>query len=197
MPSSFVFDNSYARLPERFYARLAPTLVRQPRLVKLNRSLAQQLGLDPTELESPVGAEILSGNAVPEGAEPMALAYAGHHFGGFVPQLGDGRAILLGEVIASDGRRRDIRLKGSGRTPSSRNGDGRAALGPVLREYVVSEAMAARWLRVGFIHGVMNTDNTSISGETIDYGPCAFLDEYNPAKRFSSIDHHGRYVFAN
>ena len=286
------FDNTYARLPERFYARLAPAQVGEPRLVKLNYPLAELLGLDPEQLDSPAGARIFSGNAVPEGAEPIALAYAGHQFGGFVPQLGDGRAILLGEVVGVDGRRRDIQLKGSGRTPFSRNGDGRAALGPVLREYIVSEAMAAlgvpttrtlaavmtgepvyretvlpgavltrvasshlrvgtfqffavrgdrealavltayaldrhfpavtpdrsiagdalrllervveaqaglvaRWLGVGFVHGVMNTDNTSISGETIDYGPCAFLDEYHPAKKFSSIDHGGRYAYAN
>jgi uncharacterized protein YdiU (UPF0061 family) len=288
----FPFDNTYARLPERFYARLAPAPVGGPRLVKVNRPLAELLGLDPTQLDAPEGAQIFSGNVVPAGAEPIALAYAGHQFGGFVPQLGDGRAILLGEVVGIDGRRRDIQLKGSGRTPFSRNGDGRAALGPVLREYIVSEAMAAlgvpttrtlaavttgepvyrdtvlpgavltrvaashlrvgtfqffavrgdrealalltayaldrhfpaatpdrtiadaalrlldcvveaqaalvaRWLGVGFVHGVMNTDNTSISGETIDYGPCAFLDEYHPEKKFSSIDHGGRYCFAN
>lgn len=287
------FDNTYARLPERFYARLAPTKVREARLVKLNYPLAEILGLDPVQLDSAAGAQIFAGNAVPEGAEPIALAYAGHQFGGFVPQLGDGRAILLGEIVGADGQRRDIQLKGSGRTPFSRNGDGRAALGPVLREYIVSEAMAAlgvpttrtlaavttgepvyrdeilpgavltrvaashlrvgtfqffavrndrealaqlaayaldrhfpeetrgrmtaadtavrllervidaqaslvaRWLGVGFVHGVMNTDNTSISGETIDYGPCAFLDEYDPEKKFSSIDHGGRYAFAN
>lgn len=286
---SFTFDNTYARLPERFYARLAPTAVREPRVVKLNHPLAQQLGLDAALLASPEGAQILAGNVVPEGATPIALAYAGHQFGQFAGQLGDGRAILLGEVIDREGRRRDIQLKGSGRTPFSRGGDGRAALGPVLREYLVSEAMAAlgvpttrtlaavttgervrresmlpgavlvrvaashlrvgtfellamrddleglrvltryalerhypdavgaanealaliervttaqaqlvaRWLGLGFIHGVMNTDNTSISGETIDYGPCAFLDEYDPAKTFSSIDRGGRYAFAN
>ena len=287
-----VFDNTYARMPERFFARLPPTPVRGPRLVKLNHLLAAELGLDATALDSPAGAEMLAGNVLPPGAEPIALAYAGHQFGGFVPQLGDGRAILLGEVVGIDGRRRDIQLKGAGPTPFSRNGDGRAALGPVLREYIVSEAMAAlgvpttrslaavltgepvyrddvlpgavltrvaashlrvgtfqyfaarndvealatltryalarhfpdggpaptladealslfdrvmeaqaslvaRWLGIGFVHGVMNTDNTSISGETIDYGPCAFLDEYDPAKKFSSIDHGGRYAFAN
>lgn len=290
---SFAFDNTYALLPERFFARVAPTRVREPRVVKVNYPLAELLGLDPQLLDSPQGAEILAGNVVPERAASIALAYAGHQFGGFVPQLGDGRAILLGEVVGSDGKRRDLQLKGCGRTPFSRGGDGRAALGPVLREYIVSEAMAAmgvpttralaavttgepvvreellpgavltrvaashlrvgtfqffaarndqealttltayalarhypdatdnaanlgndalclldqvvrkqaylvaRWLGVGFVHGVMNTDNTSISGETIDYGPCAFLDEYDPAKKFSSIDHGGRYAFAN
>jgi uncharacterized protein YdiU (UPF0061 family) len=285
----FSFDNSYARLPGRFYARVNPTRVRAPRILKVNRALAADLGLDGERLDSPEGAELLAGNVVPEGAEPIALAYAGHQFGGFVPQLGDGRAILLGEVVGPDGRRRDVQLKGSGRTPFSRGGDGRAALGPVMREYLVSEAMAAlgvpttralaavttgepvhreqvlpgavltrvasshlrvgtfqffaardddealgllathalgrhhpdalgsgndalallervieaqanlvaRWLGVGFVHGVMNTDNTSISGETLDYGPCAFLDEHDPKKRFSSIDHAGRYAFAN
>jgi uncharacterized protein YdiU (UPF0061 family) len=285
----FAFDNTYARLPGHFYARVSPAKVREPRLVKINRPLAEVLGLDPEKLDALQLAEMLGGNAMPEGAEPIALAYAGHQFGGFVPQLGDGRAILLGEVVGVDGKRRDIQLKGAGRTPFSRQGDGRAALGPVLREYVVSEAMAAlgvpttralaavttgepvhregvlpgavltrvaashirvgtfeffaarrdsealgtlatyalsrhypeeagrgndalsllervvdaqanlvaRWLGVGFVHGVMNTDNTSISGETIDYGPCAFLDEYHPAKKFSSIDHGGRYAFAN
>ena len=290
---TFAFDNTYARLPERFYARVAPTRVREPRLVKVNHPLAKLLGLDPLQLDSAEGAQILAGNVVPERAAAIALAYAGHQFGGFVPQLGDGRAILLGEVVGVDIRRRDLQLKGAGRTPFSRGGDGRAALGPVLREYIVSEAMAAmgvpttralaaattgeavvrdellpgavlarvaashlrvgtfeffaarkdrealatltayalarhypratennsnddsdalrllervveaqaslvaRWLGVGFVHGVMNTDNTSISGETIDYGPCAFLDEYDPAKKFSSIDHGGRYAFAN
>ena len=252
-------------------------------------SLAVHLGLDPDLLSSPEGAEILAGKRIPDGADPIAMAYAGHQFGHFVPQLGDGRAILLGEVIDADGVRRDIQLKGSGPTPFSRRGDGRAALGPVLREYIVSEAMfalgipttrslaavtsgervqretmlpgavltrvasshirvgtfqffaargetdgvrkladhviarhypdigmaerpyhallervvarqadlVARWLLVGFIHGVMNTDNTSVSGETIDYGPCAFMDEYNPAQVFSSIDEMGRYAYAN
>jgi uncharacterized protein YdiU (UPF0061 family) len=283
------FDNSYVRLPERFYARQAPTPVAAPRLIKVNGALAHELGLDAGWLASPDGVAVLAGNRVPEGAEPIATAYAGHQFGGFVPQLGDGRAVLLGEVIGRDGVRRDIQLKGSGPTPFSRRGDGRAALGPVLREYIVSEAMAAlgipttralaavttgqpvirenvvpgavlarvaqshirvgtfqyfasrgdvdglrtladhviarhypevraaanpiralldgvvgrqarlvaRWMHVGFIHGVMNTDNTSICGETIDYGPCAFLDAYHPAMVFSSIDHGGRYAFAN
>jgi uncharacterized protein YdiU (UPF0061 family) len=286
---TFAFDNTYARLPARFFASASPTRVRAPRVVKVNRALAGDLGLDPDELASSEGVQVLAGNAVPTGAEPIALAYAGHQFGSFVRQLGDGRAILLGEVVVKDGRRVDIQLKGSGRTPFSRGGDGRAALGPVLREYVVSEAMAAlgipttralaavatgetvvrdevlpgailtrvasshirvgtfqffaaradrealatlasytlrrhypdaagtgndalallervvgaqanlvaRWLGVGFVHGVMNTDNTAVSGETIDYGPCAFLDEYDPNKTFSSIDHAGRYAFAN
>jgi serine/tyrosine/threonine adenylyltransferase len=289
MTVHFPFQNTYAALPDGFFARVAPTPVVSPRLIKLNRPLAVRLGLDPDRLESPEGAEILAGKRVPNGAEPIAMAYAGHQFGHFVPQLGDGRAILLGEVIDADGVRRDIQLKGSGPTPFSRRGDGRAALGPVLREYVVSEAMAAlgipttrslaavitgesviretalpgavltrvasshirvgtfqyfaargdtegvrrladhviarhypeardaerpyhallegaiarqaelvaRWLLIGFIHGVMNTDNTSISGETIDYGPCAFMDHYDPAAVFSSIDEQGRYAYAN
>jgi uncharacterized protein YdiU (UPF0061 family) len=137
------FDNSYARLPERFYARVTATKVKKPRVVKLNRALAELLGADLTFLQSPAGAEVLAGNVVPEGAEPISQAYAGHQFGGFVPQLGDGRAILLGEVVSKDGQRWDVQLKGAGRTPFSRRGDGRAALGPVLREYIVSEAMAA------------------------------------------------------
>jgi len=289
MTVHFPFQNTYAALPDGFFARVAPTPVTAPRLIKLNRPLAVRLGLDPDLLESPEGAEILAGKRLPDGAEPIAMAYAGHQFGYFVPQLGDGRAILLGEVIDIDGIRRDIQLKGSGPTPFSRRGDGRAALGPVLREYIVSEAMAAlgipttrslavtvtgehvmretalpgavltrvasshirvgtfqyfaargdtegvkrladhaiarhypqaaeaerpyhtllegvitrqaelvaRWLQVGFIHGVMNTDNTSISGETIDYGPCAFMDHYDPAAVFSSIDEQGRYAYAN
>ena len=289
MTVHFPFQNTYAALPDGFFARVAPTPVAAPRLIKLNRPLAVRLGLDPDLLESPEGAEILAGKRLPDGAQPIAMAYAGHQFGHFVPQLGDGRAILLGEVIDIDGVRRDIQLKGSGPTPFSRRGDGRAALGPVLREYIVSEAMAAlgipttrslavtvtgesvmretvlpgavltrvasshirvgtfqyfaargdtedvkrladhaiarhypqaaqaerpyhallegvvtrqaelvaRWLQVGFIHGVMNTDNTSISGETIDYGPCAFMDHYDPAAVFSSIDEQGRYAYAN
>jgi uncharacterized protein YdiU (UPF0061 family) len=280
------FDNSYARLPERFFARLDPAPVAAPRLVRVNEALARMLGIDPDYLASPQGVAVLAGNLVPEGAEPIALAYAGHQFGHFVPQLGDGRACLLGEVVGRDGIRRDIQLKGSGPTPFSRRGDGRAALGPVLREYLVSEAMAAlgipttrslaavttgeavwretmlpgavltrvaashirvgtfqyfaaqgdidgvrllaehaiarhyptatgsyrafldavvaaqadlvaRWLLVGFIHGVMNTDNCSIAGETIDYGPCAFMDAYDPATVFSSIDRGRRYAYGN
>ena len=139
----FRFDNTYARLPDRFYARVLATKVADPRIVKLNRPLAELLGADVELLASPAGAQVLAGNVLPAGAEPIALAYAGHQFGSFVPQLGDGRAILLGEVVGTDGRRRDVQLKGAGRTPFSRGGDGRAALGPVLREYVVSEAMAA------------------------------------------------------
>jgi uncharacterized protein YdiU (UPF0061 family) len=289
MTVHFPFQNTYAALPANFFARVAPTPVAAPRLIKLNRPLAVHLGLDPDVLSSPEGAEILAGKRVPDGADPIAMAYAGHQFGHFVPQLGDGRAILLGEVIDADGVRRDIQLKGSGPTPFSRRGDGRAALGPVLREYIVSEAMfalgipttrslaavitgenvmretmlpgavltrvasshirvgtfqffaargdtdgirtladhaiarhypdaakaerpyhallegvvarqanlVARWLLVGFIHGVMNTDNSSISGETIDYGPCAFMDDYDPGQVFSSIDEQGRYAYAN
>ena len=143
MTVHFPFQNTYAALPANFFARVAPTPVASPRLVKLNRPLAVHLGLDPDLLETAEGAEILSGKVLPAGADPIAMAYAGHQFGQFVPQLGDGRAILLGEVIDKDGVRRDIQLKGSGPTPFSRRGDGRAALGPVLREYVVSEAMAA------------------------------------------------------
>jgi serine/tyrosine/threonine adenylyltransferase len=289
MTVRFPFDNTYASLPERFHARLEPTHVAAPRLVRVNKALAERLGLDPAALASPEGVQILAGNVVPEGGAPLAAAYAGHQFGHFVPQLGDGRAILLGEVVAPDGARFDIQLKGSGRTPFSRGGDGRAAVGPVLREYIVSEAMAAlgvpttralaavttgervyrettlpgavltrvasshirvgtfqyfaaradteavrlladhviarhypdaakaenpyralldgviarqasliaHWLLIGFIHGVMNTDNCSVAGETIDYGPCAFMDAYDPTKVFSSIDQHGRYAYGN
>jgi uncharacterized protein YdiU (UPF0061 family) len=143
MTVHFPFQNTYAALPPGFFARVAPTPVASPRLIKLNRALAVHLGLDPERLGSPEGVEILAGKQVPDGADPIAMAYAGHQFGHFVPQLGDGRAILLGEVIDADGVRRDIQLKGSGPTPFSRRGDGRAALGPVLREYIVSEAMAA------------------------------------------------------
>jgi uncharacterized protein YdiU (UPF0061 family) len=142
MTVHFPFENTYAALPANFFARVAPTPVTSPRLIKLNRPLAVHLGLDPDRLSSPEGAEILAGKRIPDGADPIAMAYAGHQFGHFVPQLGDGRAILLGEVIDADGVRRDIQLKGSGPTPFSRRGDGRAALGPVLREYIVSEAMA-------------------------------------------------------
>jgi uncharacterized protein YdiU (UPF0061 family) len=143
MSASFTFDNSYARMPEHFYARLTPTKVTAPALVRVNAELAAELGLDAAMLASPDGVAVLAGNSLPDGAASIALAYAGHQFGHFVPQLGDGRAILLGEVVAPNGTRRDIQLKGSGRTPFSRGGDGRAALGPVLREYLVSEAMAA------------------------------------------------------
>ena len=285
MTIALPFDNSYARLPDRFYARLDPTPVAAPKLVKLNARLAEALGLDAAALSSPDGVAALAGNAVPENAAPLAQAYAGHQFGGWVPQLGDGRAVLLGEIVAPDGQRYDVQLKGSGPTPFSRRGDGRAWLGPVLREYIVSEAMAAlgipttralaavatgeevlreralpgavltrvasshirvgtfqyfaarqdtealrlltdhaierhypeatgpldflravvaaqarlvaAWMGVGFIHGVMNTDNMAISGETIDYGPCAFMDAYHPDTVFSSIDQFGRYAYAN
>ena len=294
-PVRFGFSNTYVRLPERFYARVAPTPVAGPRLVKLNVELARWLGLDPEMLASPEGVAVLAGSRVAEGSEPLAMAYAGHQYGHFVPQLGDGRANLLGEVVGRDGVRYDLHLKGSGPTPFSRRGDGRAALGPVLREYLVSEAMAAmgvpttralaavltgervlrdaevpgavltrvaashlrvgtfeyfaargdvngvrtladyaiarhyadvagtseaagasrsyrafldgvierqarlvaRWMLLGFVHGVMNTDNTSVSGETIDYGPCAFMEAYDPATVFSSIDRHGRYAYGN
>ncbi|HVO95714.1 MAG TPA: YdiU family protein [Terriglobales bacterium] len=285
----FAFDNTYTRELEGFYVSWKAAQVARPSLVKLNRELAEELGLDADALDSEEGTRIFAGNETPEGAAPLAQAYAGHQFGGFSPQLGDGRALLLGEVIDRHGRRRDIQLKGSGPTPFSRNGDGRAALGPVLREYLIGEAMhalcipttralaaaltgepvfresalpgavltrvaashirvgtfqffAARgdqdkvrrladyvidrhypelkdqanpylgllervcegqaaliasWMLVGFIHGVMNTDNMAISGETIDYGPCAFMDHYDRATVFSSIDTHGRYAYAN
>ncbi len=285
----FGFDNRYASFPGRFFARVPPSEVRAPSALAINAELAAELGLDPSALASPEGVAILAGNSLPEDADPIALAYAGHQFGNFVPQLGDGRAILLGDLVDRAGRRRDVQLKGAGPTPFSRGGDGRAALGPVLREYVLSEAMhalgvpttralaamltgapvyreealpgailtrvasshlrvgtfqffavrgdrdaiellvahalerhypsvdrgegdalalvtavmdaqarlVAKWLALGFVHGVMNTDNTSISGETIDYGPAAFLDAYEPARVFSSIDRGGRYAFAH
>ena len=287
--TQFAFDNSYARELEGFYVPWHAAQVAQPRLVKLNYSLAEELGLDAAALDSEYGARVFAGNEVPDGALPLAQAYAGHQFGGFSPRLGDGRALLLGEVIDRQGRRRDIQLKGSGPTPFSRNGDGRAALGPVLREYLIGEAMhalgipttralaavttgepiyretalpgavltrvaashirvgtfqmfaargeqdkvqrladyviarhypelkdqenpylallesvcdrqaelVAHWMNISFIHGVMNTDNMTISGETIDYGPCAFMDRYDPATVFSSIDHRGRYAYGN
>ncbi len=278
------FDNSYARLGSGFFALTQPTAVPDPALVALNRPLAARLGLDADWLACPQGVAMLAGNAVPPGAEPIAQAYAGHQFGGLSPQLGDGRALLLGEVVAPDGARFDVQLKGSGPTPFSRRGDGRAWLGPVLREYLVSEFMAAAgipttralaavttgeavwretalpgavltrvasshvrvgtfefyairgdidrlraltdyviarhypdagdalgllhavvarqaetvagWMALGFIHGVMNTDNMAVSGETIDYGPCAFMDAYHPDTVFSSIDRGGRYAWA-
>lgn len=281
--------SSYAQLPERFFSRIAPTPVAKPRLIAFNRPLAAQLGLDAGGLDEAELAGVFGGNVPVQGSEPIAMAYAGHQFGQFVPQLGDGRAILLGEERDRSGVRRDIQLKGAGRTPYSRGGDGRAALGPVLREYLVSEAMhaldipatralaavatgepvyreeplpgaivtrvaashvrvgtfqyfaargdaeacriladyvierhypqakgaanpylallravaqaqaslVARWMNVGFIHGVMNTDNMAVAGETIDFGPCAFMDVYDPAAVFSSIDRHGRYAYAN
>ncbi len=286
------FDNSYSRLPESFYARLNPVPVRSPRIVVLNRRLATSLGLNAEALAGDSGAAMFAGNVIPEGAEPIAQAYAGHQFGHFT-MLGDGRAILLGEQVTPTAERFDIQLKGSGQTPFSRGGDGRASLGPMLREFIISEAMyalgipttrslavvltgesvmretalpgaillrvatshirvgtfeyvatlseregiqiladyalsrhyrglihpdklddnpylaflhavmerqaslIARWLLVGFIHGVMNTDNMALSGETIDYGPCAFMDAYDPVTVFSSIDRHGRYAFGN
>jgi serine/tyrosine/threonine adenylyltransferase len=281
--------SSYAGLPERFYARINPTPVAAPRLLRFNHALSAELGLDMDGLDAEALAGLFSGNVLQQGLQPIAMAYAGHQFGHFVPQLGDGRALLLGEAIDRGGVRRDIQLKGSGRTPYSRGGDGRAALGPVLREYLVSEAMhalgipatralaavatgepvfreeavpgaiftrvaaslvrvgtfqyfAARddvdavrlladyvierhypaaksdeqpylallravtdaqasliasWMQVGFIHGVMNTDNMAVSGETIDFGPCAFMDTYDSAAVFSSIDRQGRYAYGN
>ena len=285
---AFGFEHTYAALPAHFYEPLHPTPVAKPRLFALNRTLAEELQL-PVAALAEHGAQIFSGNRLPPDANPMALAYAGHQFGGFVPQLGDGRALLIGELLDREGRRRDLQLKGAGPTPFSRRGDGRAALGPVMREYLVSEAMhalgipttralaavttgepvfreetlpgavfarvaashirvgtfeyfaaqsdwpsverlaryalarhyperadaeqpglallqgvaerqatlIAQWMRVGFIHGVMNTDNSSISGETIDYGPCAFMDAYDPNAVFSAIDRSGRYAFSN
>lgn len=285
----FAFDNSYARLPQVFHRPARPAVARAPSLIRFNHALAGELGLDVEGASDARLAQVLSGQVIPVGAEPLAQAYAGHQFGHFNPQLGDGRALLLGEVLDRNGHRRDIQLKGSGPTAFSRNGDGMAALGPVLREYIVSEAFAAlgvpatralaavstgeqviretllpgavftrvaashirvgtfqffaaqgdelaiqiladhvidrhypaarqaekpylamltmvaerqarliaRWLSIGFIHGVMNTDNMAISGETIDFGPCAFLDEYDPRKVFSSIDQRGRYAYAN
>ena len=283
------FDNSFARELEGCFVPWRPTPVPTPRLLFLNRSLAAELGLDVTDADDPAWAATFAGNTLPDGAEPLAQAYAGHQFGGFSPQLGDGRALLIGEVIDRQGRRRDIAFKGSGRTPFARNGDGKAAVGPMLREVLVGEAMhalgipttralavvatgepvyrertlpgavltrvaashlrvgtfelfaargdvqrlrklaeysiarhdpelavapqpvlgllrgvaerqaalVARWMNVGFIHGVMNTDNVAISGETIDYGPCAFMEVYDPDTVFSSIDHRGRYAFGN
>ncbi|CAM4035576.1 YdiU family protein [Paenibacillus alkaliterrae] len=282
------FDNSYARLPKSVFTRQDPTPVRSPKLIILNDPLATSLGLNVEALQSNDGVAVLAGNQIPEGALPLAQAYAGHQFGHFT-LLGDGRALLLGEQITPPGERFDIQLKGSGRTPYSRRGDGRAALGPMLREYIISEAMhalgiattrslavvtsgetviretgqpgailtrvaashlrvgtfqyvsnwgtaqdlqaladytlqrhfpevdadenrylfllqevikrqaglIAKWQLVGFIHGVMNTDNMALSGETIDYGPCAFMDAYDPATVFSSIDMHGRYAYGN
>ncbi|MEE9313615.1 MAG: YdiU family protein [Rhizobiaceae bacterium] len=289
MATAFNFDNSYARLPERFYARLNPKPVEDPRLIRLNEKLAKDLGLDLEELKGEKGLQFFSGNKVSKEADPIAMAYAGMQFGGWSPQLGDGRALLLGEIVDAKGQRFDVQLKGSGPTPFSRRGDGRAWIGPVLREYIVSEAMhalgvpttralaavstgedvrreqtvpgailtrvalshvrvgtfqyfaarndddalklladyvierlhpevknlsnpyiglleaviekqvalTAKWMNLGFIHGVMNTDNVTISGETIDYGPCAFMDEFHPDRVFSSIDEQGRYSYSN
>ncbi len=282
------FDNSYTRLPQSLYSWQNPNPVEEPKLVVLNRALATALGLNPQVLQSQEGVEVFAGNQIPDGAQPLAQAYAGHQFGHFT-MLGDGRAVLLGEQITPLGERFDIQLKGAGRTPYSRRGDGRAALGPMLREYIISEAMhalgipttrslavvttgesiirerylpgavltrvaashirvgtfqfaakwgtqedlqsladytlqrhfpgadeeenrylfllkevikrqaalIAKWQLVGFIHGVMNTDNMALSGETIDYGPCAFMDTFDPATVFSSIDEQGRYAYAN
>ncbi len=287
----FRFDNTYATELEGFYQPIAPEGFPEPRLLLLNEALCAELGLDANALRASA-AQIVAGNEVPEGAAPLAQAYAGHQFGGLTPQLGDGRALLLGEVLDPKGRRVDLQLKGSGRTPFSRGGDGRATLGPVLREYLMGEAMwalgvpttralaaittgeqvrrtgllpgavlarvaashlrvgtfvffavrsdvekvrqltdyalarhfpaaqarasgappaltllrevvraqaelIAQWMLIGFIHGVMNTDNMTISGETIDYGPCAFMDAYHPGTVFSSIDQHGRYAYGN
>ncbi len=280
----FNFDNSYKKLPEIFFSRILPTPVNAARIVVFNEELARNLDLNFQAFSHNELAEIFSGNLLEDGAEPIAQAYAGHQYGNFVI-LGDGRAILLGEHLTADKKRFDIQLKGAGQTPYSRRGDGRAALAPMLREYLISEAMFAlnipttrslavvatgenvyretelpgailariasshirvgtfqflaasgrmddleklinytikrhfpaaknahdllksvisaqvdliiNWLRVGFVHGVMNTDNASICGETIDYGPCAFIDEYDPQKTFSSIDHYGRYAFEN
>ena len=280
-------ENSFAELPGVFFSKLSPTPVREPELVLYNEILAEEIGLDLSGLSGKELAELLSGNLVPDGADPIAQAYAGHQFGNFT-MLGDGRALVLGEHLTPSGQRLDLQFKGSGRTPYSRGGDGRAALGPMLREYVVSEAMHAlgipttrslavvatgnglpgkrtarrnphphsklahpgghlrvrllhedkaitqalldylirrhfpaieerenkpialleaaieqqadlitHWMRVGFIHGVMNTDNMALSGETIDYGPCAFMDAFAPDTVFSSIDHKGRYAYAN
>jgi len=285
----FQFDNTYVNLSDKLFTRLPPTPVSKPELIAINTGLADQLGLDAQALQSAEGLSVLAGNSVPNGADPIATAYAGHQFGNWVPQLGDGRAILLGELLDKAGTRFDIQLKGAGPTPFSRNGDGRAAIGPVVREYVVSEAMAAlgvpttralaavatgdtvrretalpgailtrvahshirvgtfqffaarrdnesiklltehvidrhypelkladnpalalletvlarqaqliaHWQSIGFIHGVMNTDNASIAGLTIDYGPCAFMDVYHPGTVFSSIDHASRYSYQN
>jgi uncharacterized protein YdiU (UPF0061 family) len=288
-PLLFAFDNSFVRELEGLYVPWQATPSPAPRLLALNDELAAELGLDADALRAPDGVAILVGNATPDGGSPVAQAYSGHQFGGFSPRLGDGRALLLGEVLDIHGRRRDLHLKGSGRTPFARGGDGKAAVGPMLREYVIGEAMhalgipttralavvatgedveretvlhgavlvrvaashvrvgtfqyaaaqgdtalvrrladyaiarhhpraleaenpyraffehvvdaqaalIARWMLVGFIHGVMNTDNMTVSGETIDYGPCAFMDAFDPATVFSSIDHGGRYAYGN
>lgn len=287
--NSPTFDNSYAKQAERFYSPQAPVTVPSPELIRINTDLAAELGIDPQWLASPEGIATMAGNHVPEGAEPIATVYAGHQFGGWNPQLGDGRAVLLGELVANSGIRYDWQLKGSGRTPYSRGGDGKSPLGPVLREYILCEAMAAlnvpttralgavtsgelvfrdqalpgavfsrvaqshirvgtmqyfaarqdtdavqdlsdylidrhfpaaaqasnpilamlneiisrqatliaQWQSIGFIHGVMNTDNMLLCGETVDYGPCAFMDSYDPATVFSSIDRNGRYAYGN
>jgi uncharacterized protein YdiU (UPF0061 family) len=289
MTTAFAFDNSYARDLEGLYVPWQPAVVPAPRLLFLNRDLAAELGLDAAALGGDDGAALFAGNRLPDGATPLAQAYAGHQFGGFSPQLGDGRALLIGELVDRSGRRRDIAFKGSGRTPFSRGGDGKAAVGPMLREVLIGEAMhalgipttralavvatgepvlrdaplpgavltrvaashlrvgtfqfvaargdrqrlrqladytlarhdpalagapqpclallravaarqaalIAQWMNIGFIHGVMNTDNMTISGETIDYGPCAFMEAFDPQAVFSSIDHRGRYAYGN
>ncbi|QOC24305.1 YdiU family protein [Wenzhouxiangella sp. AB-CW3] len=289
MPGEARFDNRYARLPPPFHSPAQPTPVAQPALIALNRPLAYRLGLDPDALATPEGTDMLAGNRPMPGTEPVAMAYAGHQFGHWVPRLGDGRALLLGEIIDSTGRRRDLHLKGSGPTPYSRGGDGRSSIGPVIREYLASEAMhalgvpttralaaissgesvirqspepgglllrvagshvrigsfeyiashdnpelvrrladhvisvcdadlagqpdrylhwlsrvidrtarmVAQWMHLGFIHGVMNTDNMSILGETIDYGPFGWMDHYDPNTVYSSIDRRGRYAYRN
>ncbi len=293
MPSdnrvSIPYQNQFSTLPPQCYSEVQPTAVSSPKWIQFNQPLAVELGLDAQALDSDAGLAMFAGNVVPDNAKPLAMVYAGHQFGGWAPRLGDGRAVLLGDLIDTHGEYREIQLKGAGRTPYSRHGDGRAWLGPILREYLVSEAMAAldvpttralaavstgesvfregavpgaiitrvarshvrvgtfqyfisrgdlsaidalirhmgaicypdilqsdnaaaalfkhvidrqaalvaQWQSIGFIHGVMNTDNMAISGETIDYGPCAFLDEYNPKKVFSSIDQMGRYAYIN
>lgn len=279
------FDNTYAALPPQMFTPQLPTPVQAPQMIAANSDLAATLGIDPSKVTGPAAAQVFAGNHIPDGAAPLAQAYAGHQFGHWNPQLGDGRAVLLGEVVGTDGVRRDIQLKGAGPTPYSRNGDGRAAIGPILREYLVSEAMhamgvpttralaavttgedvyrearlpgaviarvaqshirvgtfqffaargdmpalqaltdhviarhyptatgpadlldmvidryarlIAKWMGLGFIHGVMNTDNVSVAGETIDYGPCAFMDDYHPESVFSAIDQYGRYAYEN
>ncbi len=284
----FDFSNTYAKLPKNFYEKINPRPVKNPELIEFNSNLSRFLNIDPNRINDENGKLFFSGNVIPDGARPIAMAYAGHQFGNFVPQLGDGRAILIGELIATNGKRFDIQLKGSGKTSFSRQGDGRSPLGPVIREYLVSESLhylgiqttrslaivrtgekvfretpmpggiltrvasshirigtfefffykndikslkkladytiaryslntvnknryevllkhviksqaklISKWLSIGFIHGVMNTDNTSISGETIDYGPCAFMDHYNPNQVFSYIDYTGRYSYIN
>lgn len=283
------FNNTFARMPEHFFSLQAPTPVSKPALLRVNRALANELGIDPDWLASPEGVSVVAGNSIPAGAEPLASVYAGHQFGSYNPQLGDGRAVLLGEVATTGGQRYDIQLKGSGPTPYSRGGDGRSPLGPVLREYIVSEAMyalgvpttralaavttgdqvaretfqpgavlarvasshirvgtfqyfgaqknidalhslvdytltrhfpdqlgsgndaqallravikaqaelIAHWQLLGFVHGVMNTDNMLLCGETVDYGPCAFMESFHPDTLFSSIDQGGRYAYRN
>ena len=288
MTSAIAFDNSYSRMPSGFSSAQQPTPVAQPGLIAINDALAAQLGINAEWLRSPEGLSVLAGNAIPEGATPIATVYAGHQFGSYNPQLGDGRAILLGEVVDRDGARMDVQLKGAGPTPYSRGGDGRSPIGPVVREYLISEAMhtlgvpttralaavttgeavvrnqmepgailtriasshlrvgtvqffsasgdkdklnalvshvlarhypqhsgdnpalalleavvaaqarlIAHWQLLGFIHGVMNTDNMLLCGETVDYGPCAFMDSFHPDTVFSSIDHGGRYAYRN